>query len=258
MNNNSFLSKGIRRSPTFTELSVVQGGQRRPAASDTSCATIGLGGFSWQLWAGSWIVKHDTPQVVAVKPGGKVWLPLGLPRYLSRKPHLRGAGGFSHFTATCGRGLPQQHRGRGTGFERGTEAGVAPKAVMDGGSPPTLLASAAEGGERRRRGGRRSPVPTAVAQGRLRRASPRRAGGRMGSGDPPQALSAEALPLPGPSPEGTPYLRGLVLYGTAPTLPGDASAIAPPCCTAKGLRARPGPLRGGRAAPERRAATPGR
>lgn len=136
MSNNSFLSKGIRTSPTFTELSVVQGGQLRPAASDASCATIGLGGFSWQLWAGSWVVKDDTPQVVAVKPGGKVWLPLGLPRYLSRKPHLRGAGGFSPFTATCARGLSQQHRGRGTGSQRGTGAGVAPKAVMDGGSPP--------------------------------------------------------------------------------------------------------------------------
>lgn len=244
-------------------------------------------GAAW-LRAGSRGPQHWTPRgwglfsavgpgrlmarVLAVKPRGTTWpgCPSGRPG-ASPQPHGRGAGGLAHFTAPCGPGLPQQPGGRGTGCcERGSGAGAAPTAGGDGCSPPpasgTLLP------QRRRRGGQRAPLPTAAAQAKRPRVSPRRAGGGKGSGHPLQALrpsggeaarlprgNAEARPLPVPSPAGAPYLKGLAPYGTAPTRPGDApaSATAPPCCTAEGLRAQPGPLRGGRVAPERRAATSG-
>lgn len=140
--------------------------------------------------------------------------------------------------------------------------GRAPKVVTARGrlppSPPRPLreesAASGKGGglrspQRWLQHGACGPLPAVRVVGRARGKLPQVL---SASGEGTPRGKAEARPLPALNPAGTPYLRGLAPYGTAPTLSGDApaSATASPCCTAKGLRAEPGPLRGARAAPE--------
>lgn len=227
MSNDSF----ERRHGVAVDFGAVTGGA---GTEPTQHPSPGWGGFPWQRRAG-WEGRH--PLALIPQRGLAASGTDGAPQ---RSPHPA--------APSPERGAPSAPRLRGTGPAGAPGAAVAARALTDGGGlrPPRLRLE--------RRGG---PVPTATARVRHLRVVGKARGtfsGRFGRRKAREA--AKARLLQGPSPAGTAYLRALGAYGTAPTLLGDAAAAtAPPCCTAQG----PTPartLRGGRAAPERRAPGP--